>query len=128
MPNIGPMELDRHPRHRADRARPEEAARGRALVGKGMREFKESLSGDNDATDDDEPTATRTEQLRRHASVGRRCGSPRSCSTAVVDHALRDAPNECCGFVGVRDGAAVERRTRSRTSPRARSASRSTAA
>lgn len=25
----------------------------------------------------------------------------------IVAHALRDAPNECCGVVGVRDGAAV---------------------
>lgn len=25
----------------------------------------------------------------------------------IVEHALRDAPNECCGLVGVRDGVAV---------------------
>ena len=26
----------------------------------------------------------------------------------VVDHALREAPNECCGFVWLRDGVAFE--------------------
>lgn len=26
---------------------------------------------------------------------------------AIVDHAVRDAPNECCGIVATRDGAAV---------------------
>src|SRR4029079_14837830 len=26
----------------------------------------------------------------------------------VVDHALRDAPDECCGFVWLRDGRAEE--------------------
>jgi proteasome lid subunit RPN8/RPN11 len=26
----------------------------------------------------------------------------------VVDHALRDAPNECCGFIFLRDGVAEE--------------------
>jgi [CysO sulfur-carrier protein]-S-L-cysteine hydrolase len=26
---------------------------------------------------------------------------------AIVDHARRDAPNECCGMVATRDGAAV---------------------
>ncbi|WP_445149358.1 Mov34/MPN/PAD-1 family protein [Baekduia sp. Peel2402] len=26
----------------------------------------------------------------------------------VVDHALREAPNECCGFVWLRDGVAIE--------------------
>lgn len=26
----------------------------------------------------------------------------------VVDHAVREAPNECCGFVWLRDGVAVE--------------------
>ena len=26
---------------------------------------------------------------------------------AIVEHARRDAPNECCGMVAVRDGAAV---------------------
>lgn len=26
----------------------------------------------------------------------------------IVDHALRDAPNECCGFVWLRDGVAEE--------------------
>ena len=26
----------------------------------------------------------------------------------IVDHALRDAPNECCGFVFLRDGVAEE--------------------
>jgi [CysO sulfur-carrier protein]-S-L-cysteine hydrolase len=26
---------------------------------------------------------------------------------AIVEHAVRDAPNECCGTVAVRDGAAV---------------------
>jgi proteasome lid subunit RPN8/RPN11 len=26
----------------------------------------------------------------------------------VVDHALRDAPNECCGFIFLRDGIAEE--------------------
>lgn len=26
---------------------------------------------------------------------------------SVVDHAVRDAPNECCGVIAVRDGAAV---------------------
>ena len=25
----------------------------------------------------------------------------------IIDHARRDAPNECCGLVGVRDGTAV---------------------
>lgn len=25
----------------------------------------------------------------------------------IVEHAQRDAPNECCGLIGVRDGAAV---------------------
>jgi proteasome lid subunit RPN8/RPN11 len=26
----------------------------------------------------------------------------------VVDHAVREAPNECCGFVWLRDGVAIE--------------------
>jgi proteasome lid subunit RPN8/RPN11 len=26
----------------------------------------------------------------------------------IVDHALRDAPDECCGFVWLRDGVATE--------------------
>jgi [CysO sulfur-carrier protein]-S-L-cysteine hydrolase len=26
----------------------------------------------------------------------------------VVDHAVREAPNECCGFVWLRDGVALE--------------------
>jgi proteasome lid subunit RPN8/RPN11 len=26
----------------------------------------------------------------------------------IVEHARRDAPNECCGLVGVRDGAAFD--------------------
>jgi proteasome lid subunit RPN8/RPN11 len=26
----------------------------------------------------------------------------------IVDHALRDAPDECCGFVELRDGRAVD--------------------
>lgn len=26
----------------------------------------------------------------------------------VVDHALRDAPDECCGFIWLRDGVATE--------------------
>ena len=25
----------------------------------------------------------------------------------IVEHALRDAPNECCGVIGLRDGVAV---------------------
>ncbi len=31
----------------------------------------------------------------------------RALLAAVVEHARRDAPDECCGVVGVRDGAAV---------------------
>jgi [CysO sulfur-carrier protein]-S-L-cysteine hydrolase len=27
---------------------------------------------------------------------------------AILDHARRDAPNECCGFVALEDGRAVE--------------------
>jgi dCTP deaminase len=42
----------RHPRHRADRVRAEAPARARPVDGKGIREFKSSLSSDKD--DDDE--------------------------------------------------------------------------
>ncbi len=31
----------------------------------------------------------------------------RALLAAVVEHARRDAPNECCGAIGVRDGRAV---------------------
>lgn len=31
----------------------------------------------------------------------------RALLAAIVDHARRDAPDECCGVVGVRDGTAV---------------------
>ena len=32
---------------------------------------------------------------------------PRALLDAIVEHARRDAPDECCGVVGVRDGTAV---------------------
>lgn len=32
---------------------------------------------------------------------------PRALLDQVVAHALRDAPDECCGLIGVRDGVAV---------------------
>ena len=31
----------------------------------------------------------------------------RALLAAIVEHARRDAPDECCGVIGVRDGAAV---------------------
>lgn len=32
---------------------------------------------------------------------------PGELRARVVEHALRDAPDECCGLIGVRDGVAV---------------------
>jgi proteasome lid subunit RPN8/RPN11 len=32
---------------------------------------------------------------------------PQELRDQIVEHARRDAPNECCGWVGVRDGVAV---------------------
>lgn len=32
---------------------------------------------------------------------------PRRLYDELIEHALEEAPNECCGLIGVRDGAAV---------------------
>ena len=95
-------------------------------VGRGMREFKDSLSGVNAADDDEDDEAA------SRCAAGPRAESPRSMriSRALLDdviaHAREDAPNECCGLIATRDGVAVEVH-RARTSPPARCATRWTA-
>ena len=84
---------------------------GPRRMGKGMREFKDSLSGIRRRRRE----AARSSRVARGARVRGRCRSPRTCWQQIVDHALRDAPNECCGFVFLRDGGRRGGARRSRT-------------
>ena len=88
---------------------------GRSL-GKGMREFKDSLSNMSASKDEDDELP-RAEGLRRAAPLGRRSPSSlhavkidRALLDEIVAHAVRDAPNECCGIVVGRDGSATSAR------------------
>ena len=70
-------------------------------LGRGMREFKESISGDRRDDDDDD---------RRLPAPPSRRSSPADLATAsrrVVEHARAEAPKECCGMIATRDGEAV---------------------
>ena len=71
-------------------------------LGKGMREFKDSISGD---------APRRRRRGRRRPRPSTEPSSPAdlasSSSTTIVEHARADAPNECCGMIASRDGEAV---------------------
>ena len=70
---------------------------GRSL-GRGMREFQESLSGDSDR--DETPIAT---SARSQQDLERAMRIDPALLEQIVDHARRDYPNECCGLIASRD-------------------------
>ncbi len=109
MPSIGPMELVVVLVIALIVLGPKKLPEVGRSVGKGMREFKDSLTGES-----------REEELDREAGAedeGRLLGRLRVDSAGmrisagllqqVVEHAERDAPNECCGVIAVRDDVAV---------------------
>ena len=80
-------------------------------IGNGMREFKESLSGNPTTTT--MTTSTRRSSAaapspsRPRSLTSSRCGSPAQLLDDIIAHARADAPNECCGMIASRDGEAV---------------------
>ena len=95
-PNIGPLELVIMPVIALIVLGPKRLPEVGRSIGKGLREFKESLTA-IDHDDEDERPDQKIESSR--------ASTPR-CWT-IIAHAQRDAPNECCGIVATRDGEAV---------------------
>ena len=126
MPNIGPMELILILAIALIVLGPKKLPDAGRSIGKGMREFKDALSGDNDDDRDRDRDFDPDEDERPRAQDGvgsaDRAGAARPQSST---HARREFPNECCGFVATRDGAPRPRSRRWRTPPRARSGSTS---
>ena len=89
---------------------------GRSL-GKGLREFKDSVSNMSGDKDEDEDTGA-PEGVASAAAAGRAIAPSslhavkiaRTLLDEIVEHAVRDAPNECCGLVIGRDGTATSAR------------------
>ena len=90
MPNVGPMELIVILAIALIVLGPKKLPEVGKSLGKGMREFKESLSGENERRDDDERPAIKSELPARASRVGPRgptdtlgaWTSPPSSSTA----------------------------------------------
>ena len=101
MPNVGPLELIVVLAIALIVLGPKKLPEVGRSMGKGMREFKDSLSGDPTAT----TRTTSAPRSRRSSSL--RADRRRAPASASSRHARRDFPNECCGIVAVRDGAAV---------------------
>ena len=70
-------------------------------LGSGMREFKESISG--------EPPRRRRRGRRLTAPPPRQVALriSRQLLDDIVEHARAEAPQECCGMIASRDGEAV---------------------
>ena len=71
-------------------------------LGRGMREFKESISGEHRDDDDDLSTSrhpTPPGQITLRIS--------RQLLDDIVEHARAEAPHQCCGMIASRDGEAV---------------------
>ena len=106
MPNVGPMELIVILAIALIVLGPKKLPEVGNSLGKGMREFKESLGGR-------ERPRRRGRAPRHQEPSQRRDRYPRGVEIApelidrIVAHARRDFPNECCGMIAVRDGRAV---------------------
>ena len=92
-------------------------------IGNGMREFKDAISGHDKDDDDDEITHAQgvllgarlsRQRAGAPASVRRGMRIARSMLDQIVAQARDEAPNECCGIVGTRDGAGGRRVSRVR--------------
>ena len=127
------------PRDRADRARTQEAARGRALARQGPARvqgvrLEHRRRRDHDDEDEDEPDRSRPP--RPSGKLGKldplrslpRVRIARELLDEIVAHAREDAPNECCGMIAARRRATRCACTGRRTSRPARCATRSTRA
>ena len=91
MPNVGPMELVLVLVIALIVLGPKKLPEVGRSLGKGMREFKDSLSGPRTTTTSDERRGPRPRALAPSEDRAR-TSSTRSSSTPA-----RDAPNECCG-------------------------------
>ena len=114
MPSIGPMELVVILVIALVVLGPKKLPEVGRSVGKGMREFKESLSGETRRGTRSVPCSSPTAAARtdgRRAAASRAaarfaaCASPASISTRSSTTRAREHPNECCGLVVTRDGS-----------------------
>ena len=98
-------------------------------IGKGMREFKDSIAGineDEDQTQPDRPPRASARSPEPARAVAGRMRIARELLEQIVAHARAEAPNECCGVVATNGDGGAQRVFPATNKPPARCASRST--